>query len=241
MEGQGFSERTRALSHLGEPAMRAAALNEQLLAAAPREAVHWLEALVRGAVHKEAAALAVYGAMVDPAPLARGLSLVELARLAMEERCVAALQWLTSARAEREPDRADTQKLVHKDLRQLTLGERRALARRATSDEVKRLLVDPDRQVIDNLLRSPRATEAVVLAIASHRPTISAPLEVVLGSRWGWRYRVRLALARNPCLWTPLAVNLLPCLDRPDLVQLRDDGVLAPAVRMAAQRLLEIE
>jgi hypothetical protein len=58
--------------------------------------------------------------------------------------------------------------------------------------------------------------------------------------RWIRRYSVKLALVKNPYLAQRVAVNLLPTLNRADLCSVRDDESLAPTLRLAAQRLLDI-
>src|SRR5215467_12433807 len=83
--------------------------------------------------------------------------------------------------------------------RPLTLGERKALARRPDPDTMEKLLFDPHPDVIWRLLRTPRMTEDLVVRLAAKRPCRPEVLtEVARAPRWSHRPRVRLALILNP-------------------------------------------
>lgn len=232
------------LAALPEAAMRAAALGEALAGMGGLRAAWTLEAVIRGVLAKQSECVAVYDAIVDPEPLMRALGerrLDEMLRAGREEGCVAAVQWVLSNTAEDQAGDVDTDRLVDQELRELTLGDRRALARRATGETIQRLAVDPDPGVILNLLNNPRITEQVVLKICSRRPTVTVALEAVLASpRWMRRHKVRVALVKNPYLARSRAINLLAYLTRRELRQVRDDDTLKSTLRLAAQRLLDI-
>lgn len=233
------------LAAVPEPAMRAALITEFLAGATEPEIVaNNLEALIRAARGGSKQALDSYWSLVDPDVVGRAVAAARmnlLLQAAEAETCPLALQWLASTRAPDKLDTVDPERLVHRDLRKLTLGDRRAMARRAQGDGLKRLLVDPDPGVIGNLLNNPRTTEEVVVAIGARRPTVVAPLLCVLRApRWIQRYKVKLALVRNPAFPTRFGVNLLVYLNDVDLTQIRDDGTLAQGLRLAAKRLLDV-
>jgi hypothetical protein len=235
----------RRLASLPEAAMRTVSLAEVLAAWDAAACVRGLEALLTGARAGDGACLSVYAGMVDPEPLARALGearRVALLQAAEACACRLALQWLlTAGAASADAAAEDGERLVHRELRKLTLGERRALARRARGERLKQLLMDPDPGVIDNLLNNPRTTEEVVLGICARRPTIAAPLvRVAHAPRWIGHYRVKLALVCNPFTPTHLAVNLLMYLTTRDVRAVADDAALRPALRLAAQRLLNV-
>lgn len=232
----------RNLAGLTESSMRVAALADALVSCGDLRAVWLLEWLLRQALAKDRAASLVYDGLIDPDALSAQVGNERLnhwVTVGREQGCFAALLWLlgpgaASADGELEPDG-----LVDKSLRRLTLGERRALARRARADLLDRLLADPDPEVIHNLLNNPRTTESVVLRICSRRPTISAPLEAVLRTpRWRQRYSVKVALCKNPHLRAGYAINLLFCLNRKDLCAIAADQTLVEAVQEAAGQLL---
>jgi len=102
-------------------------------------------------------------------------------------------------------------------------------------------LVDPDPGVITNLLNNSRVTEQHVLAICSRRPTVTAPLTAVIkASSWFQRYRIKLALVKNPHLALKFGLNILAFLNRQDLQSICEDMTLSTPLRGAAERLNEL-
>ncbi len=231
-----------AAAAVPEPRMRAALVCERLRALESSAAVRSLDALVAAAARKDATAVLAYAALVPPdaAGGMLGAAFVDEAYgCALGEGRPLAAMWLRAALEAPEPAGREAARLVHRDFADMTLGGRRALARRARGEALRKLLGDPDPGVIANIVASPRATEAAVLAICSKRPTVSAPLEAVLASaRWGVRQRVRVALAKSPHLREGLAETLLPLLDANDLTEVRDDATLPRARREIAALLL---
>lgn len=236
-----LAERVAALPEAG---MRTATLAAALAAMGAVQAVWTLEWLLRGALRKRVPCGVVCDSLIDPHALDSGVDAAHLDAMlqtGVAQGCVAAVQWLRSAAPSPDPPQQASEELIARALRELTLGQRRALARSARGDDLDRLAMDPDPMVICNLLANPRMTEARVLRICSRRPTVSAPLEAVLRSvRWRQRYRVRLALLKNPYLHVGYAVNLLVFLTARDLWAVCRDESLAPVLRLAAQRLAEL-
>jgi hypothetical protein len=229
------------LARLPEASMRLTLLAEELGRLEDTPAAQALDELIRGAVCKRPHCMAVYASLIDARPVRRLLGAGRcLALYAAAAEMPAARLWLAVACFREEEARAEGDRLVHRDLRKLTLGERRALARRAQGETIKKLTIDPDPVVITNLLHNPRTTESTVLAISAQRPTVSPALEAVLASRWGLRYRVRLALCKNPHLRVGLARNLLVCLAGHDLKDIRADGMMRGDVRLVAAELLAL-
>jgi hypothetical protein len=121
----------------------------------------------------------------------------------------------------------------------LTLGERKALARRPVGQWLDRLARDPDPAVIRALLANPRLTEQEVVLVAALRPQSPANLREVFSSRrWSTRYHVRRALAFNPDTPGDVAVRVLPLLNRRDLAELGQDRQVQEPVRREAVALL---
>lgn len=111
----------------------------------------------------------------------------------------------------------------------LTLGERKALARRLPRQRIDRLLADPNPDVVENLLRNPAMTEREVLRVASRRPVHPDVLmRVFANPKWSNRYRVRKALVYNPNTPIQIALTLVTFLQGGDLsILARDPGVHA--------------
>jgi hypothetical protein len=121
----------------------------------------------------------------------------------------------------------------------LSVGEKVSLARRAAPAVLAHLRHDPTPRVIAALLDNPRLTEGT-LAPLVHGETTPAPvLELIAGDRrWGARYPLRLALARNPATPLGAALRLLPALHKPDLRAVAGDPRLADPLRRRARLLL---
>jgi hypothetical protein len=101
--------------------------------------------------------------------------------------------------------------------RPLTLGERKALARRPDREMMKRLLTDPHPDVIRRCLRNPRMTEDDLIPLAARRPGRGEVLAEIARSHWVHRSRVRLTLVLNPATPLEIAVRIAGLLLKPEL------------------------
>ncbi|MEM6954469.1 MAG: hypothetical protein AAF645_02240, partial [Myxococcota bacterium] len=121
--------------------------------------------------------------------------------------------------------------------RPLTLGERKSLARSRDRELLARVLRDPNRDVIRNLLMNPGLRTEDVVRLASRRPVPTDVLRTILADlRWALRYDVRLALVQNPYLELGLAVPLTACLRASDARAVERAASLRPEVREGARR-----
>jgi len=111
----------------------------------------------------------------------------------------------------------------HPDLAELSLGERKALARQHNIHMLEKLLLDPNKHVIRLLLQNPRITEKEVLYISTKRPNQRYVLEeIAKHSRWYKRTHVQTALCRNPYTPQDLVLQFLPALPTPTLREMLD-------------------
>ena len=123
--------------------------------------------------------------------------------------------------------------------RPLTLGERKALARRPTRQALEKLLADPDPSVIRLLLNNPKIIEDDVVRLAARRPNRPDVLsEIAKSPRWAHRRRVRMALILNPSSPAEIAVPLVGLLVRSELRLVLSSTEIAPIVRSTARDLL---
>ncbi|MBN2193783.1 MAG: hypothetical protein JW751_13285 [Polyangiaceae bacterium] len=123
--------------------------------------------------------------------------------------------------------------------RDLTLGERRSLARHPSRRAFDPLLRDPHPLVIRQLLENPALTEDDVVRIVTRRPARVAVLqEVASKSRWLCRPRVRLALLFNPGSPATIVMPLLGLCTRPELRRIVQTPNLAIVMRATARELL---
>lgn len=122
------------------------------------------------------------------------------------------------------------------------LGQRISAARITPSQEIHRVLHDPDPKVIASLLTNPQITEADVVRIAARQPTTGeAQLELLCSEKWLKRYAIRRAVALNPCTPIDLSLRLLGFLRATDLRFVCTSPSLPLALREAAQYLLDEE
>ena len=94
----------------------------------------------------------------------------------------------------------------------LTLGERRALARRPTPKGIEKLLSDSDPLVVKHLLNNPRLTEREALKVASHPSQTTLTLcQLFTHPKWGKRPAIRLAIFSHP--QTSLSLKCALCFE----------------------------
>jgi hypothetical protein len=124
--------------------------------------------------------------------------------------------------------------------RQLTLGERKSLARRPDRETMQRLLRDPHPDVIRQLLSSPKVTEEDVLSLASRRPCRPDVLaQIARTPRWTHRPRIRMALVLNPDTPPEATSPLVGLLVRQELRLVATSTTVAPALRALCLEHLE--
>lgn len=129
--------------------------------------------------------------------------------------------------------------VIEQSGRPLTLGERRALARRPTRAQMDRLMRDPHPMVAAILLENPRITEEDVVRMAAFRP--SNPLiQIEIGKRYSHHKRVRRTIVLNPSSPPAVSVPMLSLLVRPELLEASRAADLPPVVRATAMELWEL-
>lgn len=124
--------------------------------------------------------------------------------------------------------------------RVLTLGERKALARRPERAMFDKLLLDPHPAVIRNVLANPMTTEDDVVKLAARRPLRAEVIqEIVRHPRWNVRRRVRMALVLNPHTPAEVGVPLVGLLLRSELRMTLNGPDTNAEVRAAAELRLK--
>lgn len=118
------------------------------------------------------------------------------------------------------------------------LGEKVAVARRAGPGVLSHLRHDPSPRVIAALLDNPRLTEGALMPLIHRDDARPEVLRVIAQSpRWGNRYPLRAALARNPRTPVATALTLLPSLKKVDLRAVAATPRVPTPVRRRAQLL----
>jgi hypothetical protein len=133
------------------------------------------------------------------------------------------------------------QAIVDEKVGRLTIGYKKALARRPDADMMERLAVDGEPSVIAVMLANPRLTEALVVRMVARRPCRGEVLAVVArASRWLVRAEVQRALTLNPYTPMRVAFALAPLLVPGELKALGSDGNVHPGLRRFAEDLLDL-
>ena len=235
----------RSVPSLKQVSLRAAFMRSELARIDVEEAAMALDDLCDCAEQADPIAVEVLAAampaITDPASCAWIESLRQLAR----ERALLPLGRLLRVRRSTPPGATgpaepDARPVgVARDGRALSLGERKALARRPTRALMDRLLRDPHPAVIRTLLGSPRVTEDDVVRLAARRPAYpDIILEIARSPEWIGRARVRMSIVQNPGSPVEVAVPLVRLLIRPELLQVVAAADVPAVVRAAASELL---
>lgn len=120
----------------------------------------------------------------------------------------------------------------------LSVGEKTAVARRASPGVLVHLRHDPSPRVIAGMLDNPRLTEGTLAPLVHKSNAQPEVLKLIAEDhRWGVRYPIRLAISRNPRTPVATALRLLPLLKRPDQLAVATDHRLHAAVRRRARLL----
>lgn len=124
--------------------------------------------------------------------------------------------------------------------RPLTLGERRALARKPDRRDFDKLLRDPHPMVMANLLANPRLTAADLVRVCARRQTPPEILSAIARHpRWSRERRIRMALILNPTTPSEIAVPFVSLLNRAELRVVAEVTTTPDVVRVAARDLTE--
>ncbi len=121
----------------------------------------------------------------------------------------------------------------------LSLGERKTLAKTPDLSMLDRLLFDQDISVLKVLLNNPRLTEKHVLRLVSHRPNRKEVIQTVTRSHhWITRRDVQLAVVLNPYTSVKTSVLLCPLLTPGELRDIMAQSTLHHMLREAARDLV---
>jgi len=131
----------------------------------------------------------------------------------------------------------------HKDLSDLTLGEKKSLARKPDHIMIEKVMYEPNSNIITILLNNGRLLLKHVLFIATRRPNFPEILEVIFRHpKWSTNYEVRKALVANPYTMPSIAIVLVPSLNSQDLEFLEyGDNLAASLVQSVLSMRRELE
>jgi hypothetical protein len=235
---------SRSLPALRESGLRVAYLGAELRARPLAEVAAALDLLCGRAEQADPVAREVLTAAVTVLADPGSADLADALRALAEREAHLALGRLLRRRARvgpaSEPTVDERLLATSSSGRVLSLGERRALARRPSRAAFDKLLRDPHPMVVKNLLGNPRLTEDDVLRMVARRPAYPGVIgEIARHPVWSQRARVRMAIVQNPGTPPELAVPLVRLLIRPELREVLAAPDVPALVRAAAGELLE--
>jgi hypothetical protein len=241
-----YTANLRRIDRLPELDMRVAALDEALREHTAEEAAWWLDQLMRGALwgrSPEIDAMMACSMWLIRARLDDDYDLIKnifTAAHADDRKAVIAIlrdppphKALPAGKRLKEPD-------LQID-RDVSVGEKRQLARGNNRQMIERLLLDPNPLVIEQLLENPSVRQQDVLMVSTKRPnTPEILLKVALHRRWFNRREIRYSVVMNPYNGTGLSLKLLPTLGIQKLRKVRNSTTLHPTILEAAEMLVEL-
>jgi hypothetical protein len=138
------------------------------------------------------------------------------------------------------PDDPSEEKLsLFQRVQRMKVSEKVALALHGGKDARSLLLKDPNRQVSQAVLGSPKITEDEILLIAQSRNVSDEILRTVGKNKdWITNYSIRFSLVCNPKTPLGVSMSLLSLIKGKDLGIISKSKSIPEAVRMAANRLL---
>jgi hypothetical protein len=236
----------RVIPALRDIPMRSAVLQNDLEVAGIHRAARALEIAAGRAEQADPAAREVIAAVMPILTNPRRRSWVDALRQTAKDEALLSLVRLLMRRAKPGDEASDEHSEPPVSLalepggRPLSLGERRALARKPSRAILDKLLADPHPLVIQNLLVNPRLTEDDVVRMAARRPARrEVIIEIARSPSWMTRARVRMAVVLNPGTPSEVAVPVLPQLLRAELLDVVTSTLVPTIVRSAARGLLE--
>lgn len=242
MSSSEVAERlVRSLASFADLSIRVAWLRDQLARAEPAEFARAIDgvlglALAGHATSRQALLACAVFLVVDR----KSPRLEALAREAEQNALFGLGRLLAPPPSGSLAPPADDERAVSDESgRELSVGERRALARRPSRRQLERLLADPHPLVLETLFQCPTLTEADVLRVATKRPARLHALETLADSpRWLARPSVRIALIQNPGCPQNITLPLLSTCLREDLLSVIEATNLHLTVRNAARETL---
>lgn len=136
----------------------------------------------------------------------------------------------------------DEEPQLHPQLQELTLGEKKAFARKAREQDIDKFANEVDPRILEILFRHPALKSAWMVRILAKRPQRPEVfLTAAQFSRWLALGDVQKTIVFNPYAPPGLAIKLLPLLKFAEIVEAADSQQLAASVRAYAARLRALQ
>jgi hypothetical protein len=231
------------LAAISDLRMRSARLIERIAMLKDPESAYALDRIIDGNIHGKPKFKQVYLALIKVRDLFKALGpdkgkgIYEEAKDKGYKLLVEMFLGpeLKKAREKERESSALATKLIH-----MTLGEKKAFARRKDFKHLEFLMHDSNPSVIFNLLQNPRITEREVIKMASSKAAAAGVLEEIFNNnKWISRYRVKKALVFNELTPLDISLSLASFLLRQDLELIVRDGKLDPSLVSKARSILD--
>ncbi len=200
----------RTLGQLPERSMRVHKLQEIMQSASSDEVVFWLERVLVAMQHSRKELSDLYLAFVVVMleyEASNPLLLSNWIEAAVQQNCYMAATVLS------RPEELATKPLPIRDaqLAAKTLGEQKAMARKATGADSERFFTVSDPQVVKILINNPHMSEKYMVRYLAMRPLAeSTVIQVVLHEKWSAMELVRETILSNPTAPQWITIKLLP-------------------------------
>lgn len=143
--------------------------------------------------------------------------------------------------AEQEQRLEEGKKLtLTQKIAKMSVSERIKLANKGNKEVRSMLIRDANKLVAVAVIRSPRITDAEVMAQAINKGAHEDVLRVVYTHReWTRKYPVRLALVKNPKVPAQVLMRFLNTLAESDVKSLAKDKNVSGAIQMMAKKMIQ--
>jgi hypothetical protein len=170
---------------------------------------------------------------------ARETALEGLRQSAFEQRLLSLQRVIRRVPAPSQPPEPTKRPPDYGTGRELSLGERRNLARRCARQRFDTLLRDPHPMVVRELLTNPKTTEDDLVRLAALRPARATTIEAIAKTRWLTSRRVRMTVLLNPGSPPRVTVPLVGLCTRSELLELARGADVPVILRITANELAE--
>ncbi|RMF18641.1 MAG: hypothetical protein D6761_02155 [Candidatus Dadabacteria bacterium] len=222
--------------------MRRQRLYEFLETVSPPTAAAALEELLVGARTRDPDAVSIYLALVDllQEP-AWPRNVVDLWRREAWQLGLVEICYPLTHPPDPDVDPDDLGPL-HPELQELTLGEKKALARRVREQDFDKFLTETDPRVLDIFLAHPAVQERVVIRLLARRPQHPDVFTTAARhARWLSLPTVQQTIALNPYAPQALSLRLLPLLPANIAAEIAASENLGAGLRAYARSLVRIK
>jgi len=222
--------------------MRTSVIVQKLSVMSPEDVALAIHEIMEGNHRGKTKHKSVYMALVKTRDLSRYIGYEKISEIYLlaKSRGFSMVAEFLRAPASKKRKEGPSQSHLAQKLKHLTLGEKKAYARKRDFGHIEFLLHDTDPTVISNLLKNPKLTEGDVIKIAANKNATGKILEEIFRSnKWISLYRIKKALVFNENTPVDISMNLCSFLLKQDLKRIVKDKKLDPVIVNRADGILK--